>query len=295
MLVHAHPDDESSATGGTMAHYAADGAAVTLVTCTLGERGEIVSEDLGHLAGEPDHALGAHRLTELATAMAELGVTDFVRLGGDGRWRDSGMAYAPDGRVVPAADVDEAAFWRADLLEAANELVPLIRARRPQVLITYDENGHYGHPDHIQANRVATYAVMLAGHRSYRRDLGVPWTVQRLLWIATSADTLRSVVRAVREAGQSNPFLDSLDIDSDQPPLMAVDDRNIDVRIDGYRYARQRFAALRAHASQIHPDDFFFHIQDAPPGPVWHECYRLAAGTPYGPAATDLFSGLDLR
>lgn len=277
-----------------MARYAAEGAAVTLVTCTLGERGEIVTDELQHLAHDRDNALGRHRLTELRAAMDELAVADSVRLGGDGRWRDSGMAYGENGLVVPGPDMDDDTFWRADLLEAANALVELIRDRCPQVLITYDEYGHYGHPDHIQANRVSTYAVALAGNRSYRRDLGAPWQVQRVLWIAMSADTMRSMIRAARAAGESNEFFDSFDIDSDEPPLMTVEDADIDVRIDGHGYARQRFAALRAHVSQIRPDEFFFRMQEAPPGPVWDECYRLASGVPYGLGARDLFEGLAL-
>ena len=94
MLVHAHPDDETIGNGATMAKYVAEGAAVCLVTCTLGEEGEVLVEDLAHLAPEQNDDLGAHRLGELKLAMEILGVTDFIRLGGDGRYRDSGMAYA---------------------------------------------------------------------------------------------------------------------------------------------------------------------------------------------------------
>lgn len=197
MLVHAHPDDESSSTGATMAHYIAEGAAVTLVTCTLGELGDVVLPELEHLHVDREDALAPRRLEELTKAMAELGVTDFVRLGGDGRWRDSGMAYDEKLGVVPAADLHDDSFWRADLLEAANELVALIRSRRPQVLITYDEKGHYGHPDHVQAHRVTTYAVSLAAIPSYRHDLGAPWQVQRTLWTAMSESMIRAMIAQV--------------------------------------------------------------------------------------------------
>lgn len=292
MLVHAHPDDESSSTGGTMAKYVAEGAAVTLVTCTLGERGEIVAPELAHLADDGEEALARHRLTELGSAMAELGVTDFVRLGGDGRWRDSGMAYDKEKGVVPAPDTRDDSFWRADLLEAANELVALIRDRRPQVLITYDENGHYGHPDHIQAHRVAMYATALAGIPSYRHDLGEPWQVMRVLWIAMSESVMRTMIAQARAAGESNEFLDSFDLDSDEPPMMTTRDADIAVHIDGHPYAKKRFAALRAHASQIAADEFFFAYEDAPAGPVWGEYYRLAGGTPFDGPADDLFAGL---
>ena len=135
MLVHAHPDDETIGNGATMAKYVAEGAAVTLVTCTLGEEGEVLVADLAHLAAEQGDELGQHRLGELKAAMDILGVTDFVRLGGDGRFRDSGMAYDDKGHATARDVLRDGIFWTTDLLEAANELVPLIRDRRPQVLV----------------------------------------------------------------------------------------------------------------------------------------------------------------
>ena len=156
LLVHAHPDDESIGTGATMAKYAAEGARVTLVTCTLGEEGEIIPPALAHLAADQEDRLGEYRIGELAAACAVLGVTDHRFLGGPGRWRDSGMMGTP-------ANDDPRCFWRADLDEAAHALLDVIREVRPQVLVTYDANGYYGHPDHIQAYRVAWRAFELAG------------------------------------------------------------------------------------------------------------------------------------
>ncbi len=128
---------------------------MTLVTCTLGEEGEIIPPELAHFAADRDDTLGKHRIGELAAACEALGVTDHRFLGGAGRWRDSGMMG------VPSNDVP-GCFWRADVDEAAGELVKVIREVRPQVLVTYDENGFYGHPDHIQAHRVAWRAFELA-------------------------------------------------------------------------------------------------------------------------------------
>ena len=156
LLVHAHPDDESIGTGATMAKYAAEGARVTLVTCTLGEEGEIIPPSLAHLAAGREDRLGEYRIGELAAACAVLGVTDHRFLGGPGRWRDSGMMGTP-------ANADPRCFWRADLDEAARALLDVISEVRPQVLVTYDANGYYGHPDHIQAHRVAWRAFELAG------------------------------------------------------------------------------------------------------------------------------------
>jgi N-acetyl-1-D-myo-inositol-2-amino-2-deoxy-alpha-D-glucopyranoside deacetylase len=148
LLVHAHPDDESIGTGGTMARYAAEGAQVTLVTCTLGELGEIIPPDLAHLGADEQDRLGPYRVGELDAACAALGVADHRFLGGPGRWRDSGM-------MGTEGNDDPRCFWRADLDQAADALLAVIREVRPQVLVTYDANGFYGHPDHIQAHRVA--------------------------------------------------------------------------------------------------------------------------------------------
>ena len=156
LLVHAHPDDESIYTGATMARYAAAGARVTLVTCTLGELGEIIPPSLAYLAAEKEDRLGEYRSDELAAACAALGVTDHRFLGGPGRWRDSGM-------MGTAGNDDPRCFWRADVDQAAEALLDVIGEVRPQVLVTYDANGAYGHPDHIQAHRVAWRACELAG------------------------------------------------------------------------------------------------------------------------------------
>ena len=156
LLVHAHPDDESIYTGATMARYAAEGAQVTLVTCTLGELGEIIPPSLAHLAAEREDRLGEYRTGELAAACAALGVTDHRFLGGPGRWRDSGM-------MGTEGNADPRCFWRADVDQAARALLEVIAEVRPQVVVTYDANGAYGHPDHIQAHRVAWRAFELAG------------------------------------------------------------------------------------------------------------------------------------
>jgi N-acetyl-1-D-myo-inositol-2-amino-2-deoxy-alpha-D-glucopyranoside deacetylase len=156
LLVHAHPDDESIYTGATMARYAGEGARVTLVTCTLGELGEIIPPSLAYLAAEKEDRLGEYRIGELAAACAALGVTDHRFLGGPGRWRDSGM-------MGTEGNDDPRCFWRADVDQAAQALLDVIGEVRPQVLLTYDADGAYGHPDHIQAHRVAWRACELAG------------------------------------------------------------------------------------------------------------------------------------
>lgn len=294
MLVHAHPDDETINNGVTMAKYVSEDAAVCLVTCTLGEEGEVLVEDLAHLAPEQNDDLGAHRLGELKLAMEILGVTDFIRLGGDGRYRDSGMAYAPDGRAIARDVLREGIFWTADLLDAANELVPVIRDRRPQVLITYDQIGNYGHPDHVQAHRVAMYATQLAGVASYRLDLGEPWTVARVFWCTMSKSRMLAGIQALRDAGDMETFK-GFDPDGPLSSLMS-DDADISVEIDGTPWVAQKVAAMQAHATQITPDGPFFAGADVLGDARWaHEYYRLAVGVPLPKGegwADDLFAGL---
>src|SRR3990170_248661 len=198
LLVHAHPDDESIGQGATMAKYVAEGRGVTLVTCTAGEMGEILVPELEHLAADKDDGLGLHRRGELDAAMAGLGVTDHRFLGGFGTYRDSGMKWHDDGHAVAADDVHENAFWHADLTEAANHLVAVIREGRPQVLVTYDEFGGYGHPDHIQAHRVAMYAAALAAAPTYKLQLGAPHDIAKIYWVAMSESRMRESLRALR-------------------------------------------------------------------------------------------------
>ncbi len=162
LLVHAHPDDESITTGATMAALVRAGAQVTLVTCTRGERGEVIGP-LSHLEGDGE-ALAAHRTGELAAAMRELGVTDhrFLGAGSGARFRDTGMVWAADGRAALPPDPGPDAFAAADVDAAAQHLLPVLHEVRPDVVLTYDAGGGYGHPDHEQAHRVAVRAVALA-------------------------------------------------------------------------------------------------------------------------------------
>src|SRR6476469_4303424 len=142
LLVHAHPDDETIGTGTTMARYVAEGAHVTLLTCTLGELGEVLVPELVGLAAERGDQLGGYRIGELAAAMRALGVTDHRFLGGAAFWRDSGMIGTPgndDPRAFWACASDEQRF-----AEAVEHAAEVIREVRPQVLITYDEIGGYG-------------------------------------------------------------------------------------------------------------------------------------------------------
>lgn len=285
--MHAHPDDESIGTGATMAKYAALGAHVTLVTCTLGEEGEIHVPELAQLAAGRADQLGGYRIGEWRAACDLLGVLDRRFLGGAGRYRDSGMMETP-GNQHPRA------FWGADLAEAAGQLLAVIREVRPQVLVTYDPDGFYGHPDHIQAHRVAMRAVESAA------DPAIPdgdaWQVRKVYWTAVP----RSLLMAGMEhfaASADNPFAGVTDIS--QLPF-GTQDENVTTRIDATGYAAAKTAALRAHATQIPPDSWLFSLaSNAGAEAMGVEYYVLAAGE-RGPGSgahgweSDLFAGLDV-
>jgi N-acetyl-1-D-myo-inositol-2-amino-2-deoxy-alpha-D-glucopyranoside deacetylase len=295
LLVHAHPDDESIGQGVTMARYAAEGCGVTLVTCTAGELGEVLVPELEHLAADRDGGLGEHRRTELSAAMKELGVTDHRFLGGFGRYRDSGMKWHEDGHAVAMDETDEAAFANADLTEAATDLVEVIREVRPQVMVTYDEFGGYGHPDHVQAHRVATYAASLAAVPSYRPDLGEAWDISKIYWGAISESRMRAGLRALRDAGDTTSFEG---MDPDGPlPRFVVPDEDLAAEIDGAAYVERKMAAFRAHATQIQVDGPFFALSNNVGDSVWAvEFFRIAKGMPgevdERGLETDLFAGL---
>ena len=155
LFVHAHPDDESLGTGATIAHYAARGANVRVVTCTLGEEGEVIGDRWAELAVDRADQLGGYRIGELTAALRALGVSEPRYLGGAGRWRDSGMAGTETRRRRRFVDADDR--------EAVGALVAIIRQQRPHVVVTYDPNGGYGHPDHIHTHQVTSAAVAAAG------------------------------------------------------------------------------------------------------------------------------------
>ncbi|WP_330298397.1 N-acetyl-1-D-myo-inositol-2-amino-2-deoxy-alpha-D-glucopyranoside deacetylase [Streptomyces sp. NBC_00503] len=287
LLVHAHPDDESINNGVTMAKYAAEGAHVTLVTCTLGEEGEVIPPGLAHLAADRDDTLGTHRIGELAAAMRELGVTDHRFLGGPGRFRDSGMMGAEQNRRPGA-------FWSADLDEAAGYLVEVIRELRPQVLVTYDPDGGYGHPDHIQAHRVATRAAELAAESAYRRDLGAPHTVEKLYWNRVPRSVVEEGFARLRAAGAKAPFPGLAEPD-DVPGVVADERITTEIGADEALVAAKS-AAMRAHATQIAVDGPFFALSNDLAQPLFtREYYELASGRPGAPAGErerDLFAGV---
>jgi N-acetyl-1-D-myo-inositol-2-amino-2-deoxy-alpha-D-glucopyranoside deacetylase len=279
LFVHAHPDDETVGTGATMAHYAAAGVTVTLVTCTLGEEGEIHVPELAQLAPAAADQLGGYRIGELADACTALGVTDHRFLGGAGRYRDSGMMGTP-------ANEHPRCFWRADLDEAAGHLLEVMREVRPRVLVTYDPNGFYGHPDHIQAHRVAMRAAELAGPEGF--------APAKLYWTAVPKSVLAAGMEEFAESSE-NPFEGATSID-DLP--FGTPDSEIAARIDAQDSLQAKAAAVRAHATQIPVGSWLYTLaENMNTGFLGVEFYTLAAGE-RGPGEgpegweADLFAGL---
>ena len=278
LLVHAHPDDETINNGATMAMYAALGAQVTLVTCTRGEEGEVLVEEHSHKAAAHDDLLGDHRVIELAEAMKALGVADHRFLGEPSiKYRDSGM-MGTDPNDRPDS------FWKADFDGATNQLIKVIDEVKPHVLITYDEYGGYGHPDHIQAHRVA----MAASEKS-------DWQIEKIYWNVTPRSVMQQGIDAMKAAGTDFMGVDSAD---DLP--FAKDDSFVTAHIDGNEYVEAKMAAMRAHATQISVDGPFFALSNNLGLQVWgNEYYTLVKGEKSGELDTDgrerdLFAGIKL-
>ena len=289
LLVHAHPDDETINNGATMARYVAEGRQVTLLTCTLGEEGEVLVPELAQLAADQADQLGGYRIGELRAAMAALGVTDVRFLGGAGRYRDSGMMGTP-------ANQHPRAFWNADLDEAVAAAVAVVRNVRPQVVVTYDENGGYGHPDHIQAHRVAMAAVDAAADPAYRPDLGQPWTVAKVYWCCVPRSVLQRGIDALAAMGEESFFQGVTD--AAEIPF-AVPDEEVAAAVDGREFVGQKDAAMRAYPTQILVEGPFFALSNKLGQEVLGvEYYRLVRGERGAPGATpegwedDLFAGL---
>jgi N-acetyl-1-D-myo-inositol-2-amino-2-deoxy-alpha-D-glucopyranoside deacetylase len=278
LLVHAHPDDETINNGATMAMYAALGAQVTLITCTRGEEGEVLVEEHSHKAATHDDLLGEHRVIELQEAMKALGVVDHRFLGAPHtQYRDSGMMG-----TEPNERPDN--FWKADFDVATEHLVSVIEEVKPHVLITYDEFGGYGHPDHIQAHRIA----MAAADKSN-------WNIEKIYWNVMPRSVIQQGIDAMKELGS-----DFMGVEKAEELPFAKDDSFVTAHIDGNGYVDQKMAAMRAHATQIAVDGPFFALSNNLGLQVWgNEYYTLVKGEKSDPLDAqgreiDLFAGINL-
>ncbi len=221
--------------------------------------------------------------------MAILGVTDHRFLGGAGRYRDSGMMDTP-----PNARPD--CFWQADLDEAAGHLVQVIREVQPDVAATYDDNGGYGHPDHIQAYRVTMRALELSAAADFRPELGPPWTVAKVYENVIPRSVLQQGMDAMKDSG-----VDFFGTDNVEDLPFGVPDEVATTRVDATEYEPLKMKALAAHETQITVDGPFFALSNHVGQKAWgYEFYRLVQGELAGPFDEDgrevsLLNGLTPR
>lgn len=236
MTVHAHPDDEAIGTGGILAKYAAEGIRTVLVTCTRGELGEV--QDPTYAPPRPGMGLTEIRELELARAMEILRIGAYQNLG----YKDSGMAGT-------SGNHDPQAFVQTDVDEAADRLVRLIRKERPQVIVTYDEHGLYGHPDHIMANRITQIAFARAGDAGVAPEaIDPPWQPSKLYYLAIPARRLKKY-RDEQERSKR--------ADNAPSTLVTVAEEEITSQIDVTSVLDAKFDAIFAHRSQIAADHLF--------------------------------------
>ena len=269
LFVHAHPDDESLWTGGTIARYAAAGAHVAVVTCTLGEEGEIIPPALAHLAADAADQLGGYRVGELRSACAALGVTEHRFLGGIGRWRDSGMVDVP-------SNAHARAFVQGSVQEQAGQLAEILREVKPQVVVSYDAFGGYGHPDHIRAHEITMAACAQVAD------------VERVFYAVTSRDATKAGVAALETVPESFRL-------PEPGELPVTPDEDITTVIDVSEHLTAKRRALRAHATQVSVWDDGYALSNGIAQPLVHaEYYVLAKGQAEG-VAVDLFGGLGER
>ena len=287
LLVHAHPDDETITTGGVIARYLAEGAEVTVVTCTLGEEGEVIGERWAGLVADQADQLGGYRVLELTSALAELGAGAPQFLGGAGRWRDSGMAGTP-------AAANPRAFVHADPAVATGLLADLIRRLRPHVVITYDEHGGYGHPDHIQAHEVTMAAVSAAESVVDAASDAQAWRVPKVYLTVAEEESLAAGLARLGEvpAGWSVPAAGEL-------PSHRWEEITTEIDISGVLERKVR--ALAAHATQVSvaPDGRCFALSNLVAQPVLDREFFILASGALGPVPEagredDLFAGIEL-
>jgi N-acetyl-1-D-myo-inositol-2-amino-2-deoxy-alpha-D-glucopyranoside deacetylase len=236
LFVHAHPDDESLNNGATIAQYAGRGAEVHVVTCTLGEEGEVIGNRWAQLAVDHADQLGGYRIGELSAALHALGIGDPIFLGGAGHWRDSGMAG-----TQPRSGARRFADSTDD--QAVGALVAVIRELRPHVVVTYDPDGGYGHPDHIRAHQVTTAAIAAAETAEYP---GEPWSVPKFYWTVLA----HSAFAAATEQLAGEDLLPGWEVPTAENERGWPDER-ITASIDARAALPAKVAALRAHATQV--------------------------------------------
>lgn len=278
MAVRAHPDDECFTVGGSLARYGREGVRTVLVICTGGENGDIVDEELN--TPENRQHLGEIRKKELEESCRILGVTDLEMLG----YRDSGMAGTPE-------NDDPRSFNKADADEATARLVALVRKHKPQVIVTDNEEGSYGHPDHIMCNRISVAAYAAAADPLYRPDLGDPHQIAKLYYAAFARFQIVGTWRKMRELGLEMPWRRDEE-DADTEPTWGLPDEEIGAVIDIRDELPLKRSSLLAHRSQIKPDMWMLTLpEDALESFLGYEVFqRIRSTVPIDGREEDLLS-----
>ncbi|MGK0722755.1 mycothiol conjugate amidase Mca [Leucobacter sp. W1478] len=280
IAVHAHPDDESSKGAATYAHYLEEGAEVLIVSCTGGERGDVLNE---LVARDPKSRrdLAGLRRSEMDHARDIIGFQH--------RWlgyEDSGLP--PEGVGVPVGS-----FADVPAEVSAEALVRLVREFRPHVMITYNEQGGYPHPDHIRCHEISKIAWDLSGDAESYPDAGEPWAIKKMYYESIfNAERMTRVYEILREREPESPLIAQFE---EMEQRFRKRPSDVTARVDVGRFFDQRDAALRAHASQIPADSFFFFWPNDLQREAWpYEDYRLAASrVATSEFEADLFQGID--
>ncbi|MCW2548975.1 MAG: mycothiol conjugate amidase Mca [Mycobacterium sp.] len=280
LAVHAHPDDESSKGAATMARYVSEGADVLVVTCTGGELGSVLNPAMDR--PEVREHLPEIRRKEMEAAREILGVQQ-EWLG----FMDSGL---PEGDPKPP--LPEGCFALMPVEEAAKPLVKILREFRPQVVVTYDENGGYPHPDHIQNHRISIAAIDAAADESRYPEFGAPWQVAKIYYvIGFHKQRLLTIQNALLAAGLESPYEKWLAEWEDKP----IDQGRVTTRVECGEWFPVRDRALLAHATQVDPNGNWFRIPMSIQQEAWPtEDYQLARShVEVGPLPeNDLFAGV---
>lgn len=269
-------------TGGTIARYSDEGAYVCLITCTNGEVGEVAEvPELGDV-DEVKARLGEVRTEELREACRRLGRVDLRMLG----YHDSGMEGTPP-------NADPVAFINQDLDEAVRRIVVILREVQPQILVTYNEIGLYGHPDHVRAHEAAIAAADAAADPGYAPDAGGPHRVAKVYYTAMPKSWLRAARDMSEEFGlDRDDFISEEDVER-----MGTDDDLITTSIDATAYVDRKFRALAAHRTQLGTTQRLFEIpEDVRPWAMGTEHFVLARSEVPRPEGReqDLFEGLNV-
>jgi len=272
LAIHAHPDDESLGTGGTLAKYAAEGVETVLVCCTRGEEGEFLNPSLD--PSEFRDRITEVRMKELEEAIKILGVKRVYFLG----YRDSGTAGKP-------SNSHPRALVNADTKEATGRLVRIMREVRPQVVITYNEKGLYGHPDHIAVNKITLSAIAASGDPSMYPEIPLPpWRPERLYYIAIPKSRLLKMKEIIEKRGERFDY----DID-----FMGTPDEEITTIIDVSPFIDQKIRAIYSHRSQIGPRSLVSRMTEPfRSEAMGKECYVCVIGCKGGVSADNLFEGI---